>query len=153
MICGWLKGVHSRCVCGRLGKAEIVVSVKMLTELPFFEMAGMRKVAESKLNVHVAAALEKLEVLGFDVSLLSGLGYGERVVSEVGREPILGVLEELSLRDGGVRRRLVGLRSVYPRHGEFMAKLVELDVAGLAKTLKRLSFLAQTKVYLFWSKK
>ena len=119
---------------------------------PFFEMAGMRKVAESKLNVHVTTALEKLEMLGFDVSLLSGLSYGERKVSEVGREPILGVLEELSLKDGGVRRRLVCLRNVYPKHGEFMAKLVELDVAGLAKALKRLSFLAQVKVYLFWRK-
>jgi len=119
---------------------------------PFFEIAGMRKIAESKPNVHVTAALEKFEMLGFDVSLLSGLSYGECVVSEVGRDPILNVLEELSLKDGGVRRRLVSLRNVYPKHGEFMAKLVELDVAGLAKALKRLSFLSQTKVYLFWCK-
>ena len=120
---------------------------------PFFEMAGMRKITESKPSTAVVEALGKLEALGLDMSLLSGLSYGERVVSEVGREPILGVLEELSLKDGGVRRRLVGSRNIYPKHGEFMAKLVELDVAGLAKALKRLSFLAQTKAYLFWSKK
>ena len=137
----------------KVGTACVEAIAVMARYNPFFEMAGMRKVAESKLNVHVASALEKLEVLGFDVSLLSGLSYGERVVSEVGREPILGVLEELSLKDGGVRRRLVCLRNVYPKHGEFMAKLVELDVAGLAKALKRLSFLAQVKAYLFWSKK
>jgi hypothetical protein len=91
--------------------------------------------------------------LGFDVALLAGVQYGERLVSEVGREAVLDMLEELSRRDGGVRRRLVGLRNVYPRHEEFMAKAAELDVAGLAKALKRLSFMAQTKVYLFWSKK
>jgi ABC-type lipoprotein export system ATPase subunit/GNAT superfamily N-acetyltransferase len=120
---------------------------------PFFERAGMRRIAESKPSPHVVGALERLGGLGFDVALLAGVQYGERVVSEVGREAVLDMLEELSRRDAGVRRRLVGLRNVYPRHEEFMAKAAELDVAGLAKALKRLSFMAQTKVYLFWSKK
>ncbi len=33
-----------------------------------------------------------------------------------------------------------------------MAKVAELDAANLALALKRLSFMAQTKVYLFWRK-
>ena len=41
---------------------------------------------------------------------------------------------------------------VYPKHDEFMSKIRELDAAGLAKALKRLSFMAQSKVYLFWRK-
>ena len=97
-------------------------------------------------------AAERLGELGFDSALLAGVAYGERVVCEVGREAVLGVLESLSKRDAGVRRRLVGLRSVYPRHEEFVAKVAELDAAGLAKALKRLSFMAQAKVYLFWRK-
>jgi GNAT superfamily N-acetyltransferase len=120
---------------------------------PFFERAGMRKIAESKPSVHVTVALERLGVLGFDSALLAGVAYGERKVSEVGCEAVLGVLEELSRKDAGVRRRLVGLRNVYPRHEEFLAKVAGLDVAGLALALKRLSFMAQVKVYLFWSKK
>jgi ABC-type lipoprotein export system ATPase subunit/GNAT superfamily N-acetyltransferase len=119
---------------------------------PFFERAGMRRIAESKPSVHVTGALERLEALGFDVALLAGVQYGKRVVSEVGREQVSAVLQELSQEDAGVRRRLVGLRSVYPRHEEFVAKICELDAAGLAKALKRLSFMAQSKVYLFWRK-
>jgi energy-coupling factor transporter ATP-binding protein EcfA2 len=119
---------------------------------PFFERAGMRRIAESKPSPHVTGALERVGGLGFDCALLAGVCYGERVVSEVGRKAVLDVLEELSKRDAGVRRRLVGLHNVYPRHEEFMAKAAELDVAGLAKALKRLSFMAQTKVYLFWRK-
>jgi hypothetical protein len=46
----------------------------------------------------------------------------------------------------------VGALFVRFRHAEFMAKVSMLDVEGLAKMLKRLSFLAQTKVYLFWKK-
>jgi tRNA(Met) C34 N-acetyltransferase TmcA len=119
---------------------------------PFFEKAGMRKIAESKPSPHVTSALERLGKLGFDVALLAGVQYCERKVSEVGREAVSVVLEALSKRDAGVRRRLVGLRNVYPKHEEFMAKAAELDVAGLALALKRLSFMAQTKVYLFWRK-
>jgi hypothetical protein len=44
------------------------------------------------------------------------------------------------------------LRNVYPRHEKFVAKVAELDAAGLAKALKRLSFMVQAKVYLFWRK-
>ena len=120
---------------------------------PFFEKAGMRKIAESKPSVPVAAALEQLGNLGFDVALLAGVHYCEQKVSEVGCEAVSAVLEALSKRDAAVRRRLAGLRGVYPKHEEFLAKLRGLGVAGLALALKRLSFMAQTKVYLFWSKK
>jgi ABC-type lipoprotein export system ATPase subunit/predicted N-acetyltransferase YhbS len=137
---------------GRAGTACVEAVAVMARYNPFFERAGMRRIAESKPSPHVTAALERLGVLGFDSALLAGVQYGERVVSEVGREAVLDVLEELSRRDAGVRRRLVGLRNVYPRHEEFMAKAAELDVAGLALALKRLSFMAQTKVYLFWRK-
>jgi predicted N-acetyltransferase YhbS len=119
---------------------------------PFFERAGMRRIAESKPSAAVVDALECLGGLGFDCALLGGVAYGERVVGEVGCEAVLRVLEELSLGDAGVRRRLAVLKSVYPRHEEFMAKVSSFDVCGLAKVLKRLSFLAQTKVYLFWKR-
>jgi ABC-type lipoprotein export system ATPase subunit len=137
----------------RAGTACVEAVAVMARYNPFFEKAGMRWIAESKPSPHVVGALERFEGLGFDCALLAGVCYGERVVSEVGREAVLDVLEELSRRHAGVRRRLVGLRNVYPRHEEFMAKAAELDTHGLAKALKRLSFMAQTKVYLFWRKK
>jgi hypothetical protein len=77
----------------------------------------------------------------------------ERVVSEVGCTAVSAVLEELSKRHASVRRRLAGLSTtVYPRHEEFTVKICEFDAAGLASVLKQLSFMTQTKVYLFWRK-
>lgn len=137
----------------RAGTACVEAVAVMARYNPFFEKAGMQRIAESKPSPHVVGALERFEGLGFDVALLAGVQYGKRMVSEVGHEAVLNVLEELSKRDAGVRRRLAGLRNVYPKHEEFMAKICEFDAAGLAKALKRLSFMAQTKVYLFWSKK
>lgn len=112
----------------------------------------MQRIAESKHSPHVTNALERLSDLGFDCALLAGVQYCEKKIAEVGRKTVSAVLAELSHRDAAVRRRLAGLHSVYPKHEEFMAKVAELDAAGLALALKRLSFIAQTKVYLFWRK-
>gem|GEM_PF-7016094 len=46
----------------------------------------------------------------------------------------------------------MSVNKTYPSHEEFMEKLRRLDDVGLVATLKRLSFLAQTKVYLLWKK-
>jgi len=48
------------------------------------------------------------------------------------------------------RKRLLALSSVYPSHEEFLEKLNLASGEDLAVILKRLAFLAQTKVYLFW---
>jgi hypothetical protein len=40
----------------------------------------------------------------------------------------------------------------YPTHREFVKKIRGFSDEGLAKALKTLGFLAQTKVYLFWKK-
>jgi len=50
------------------------------------------------------------------------------------------------------RRRLLALSSVYPTHEEFLEKMGRAGCEDLAVVLKRLAFMAQTKVYLFWRK-
>jgi hypothetical protein len=119
---------------------------------PFFERAGMQRVAESKPSAAVTEALAALERLGFDCALLPCAGYVEKRISLVGCGEIAGLLETLSQQDAAVRKRLANLQSVYPKHEEFALKLRGLDAASLAQVLKRLSFLAQKKVYLFWKK-
>jgi hypothetical protein len=71
----------------------------------------------------------------------------------VDKDEVVRVLEELSRREGVLRKRLLALSAVYPSHGEFLEKLKRLDDGDLAVVLKRLGFLVQSKVYLFWDKK
>ncbi|MCW4025315.1 MAG: ATP-binding cassette domain-containing protein [Candidatus Bathyarchaeota archaeon] len=118
---------------------------------PFFENAGMRKITESQPSKHVTAALEKLEKLGFDTALLSATSISERKMEQVGAEAVKTVLLELSQKDAGVRRRLVNIKNVYPRHPEFAEKITQLKPSELAISLKKLGFIAQSKIYLFWS--
>jgi ABC-type lipoprotein export system ATPase subunit/GNAT superfamily N-acetyltransferase len=119
---------------------------------PFFEHAGMNRITESKPSTAVIEALEQLNKLGFDSALLADTNYSEHIINKVGCEAVTTVLSELSTHDAAVRRRLAGLRNIYPKHEEFTAKIATLNACELAKVLKRLSFLAQVKVYLFWSK-
>ncbi len=119
---------------------------------PFFERAGMQKVAESKPSTHVSRALQELEQLGFDPVMMASASYNQQKLQQTNAKPILDILTELSRHDGGIRRRLACTKNIYPKHEEFAAKIEKLDVAELAVVLKRLSFCAQSKVYLFWKK-
>jgi ABC-type transport system involved in cytochrome c biogenesis ATPase subunit/GNAT superfamily N-acetyltransferase len=120
---------------------------------PFFEKAGMQRVAESKPSNYITHALQQLEQLGFDTALLAGTTYTQQKIQTTGTKPIQTILEQLSLHDGSVRRRLANLKNIYPKHQEFTEKIISLNAADLAVALKKLSFCAQTKVYLFWDSK
>jgi hypothetical protein len=119
---------------------------------PFFEHAGMKRITESKPTAAVTEALQKLEQLGFESALLANTNYNEHKINKTICKTITAILTELSMHDAAVRRRLAGLRNIYPKHQEFTTKIATLNAHELAKTLKRLSCSAQTKVYLFWSK-
>jgi ABC-type lipoprotein export system ATPase subunit/GNAT superfamily N-acetyltransferase len=119
---------------------------------PFFERAGMWKIAESKPSVNLLRALGQLQKLGFSPSLLGSVNENLKLIKCVGRSKVVGILVELCEKDGVLRKRLFALSSVYPSCGEFLEKLGRLSCGDLAVVLKRLAFLAQTKVYLFWRK-
>jgi ABC-type ATPase with predicted acetyltransferase domain len=148
-------GLGAKLIAETLSQAETtcVETVAVMAKYnPFFEKAGMQRIAESKPSIHMALALWQLEVLGFDLALMAGTSYNEQKIKDVGITPIVDVLVELSQHDGSIRRRLSNLKNIYPKHEEFTAKIVEFNASELALALKRLSFCAQSKVYLFWKK-
>ncbi|MEM3162639.1 MAG: hypothetical protein QW056_06615, partial [Candidatus Bathyarchaeia archaeon] len=118
---------------------------------PFFEKAGMQKIAETKPNRHLQEAIEKLNALGFKPIMLQSLKHNIEKIMKVGKEIVIEILAELSEKGGIPRKRIIATSKAYPNHGEFVEKLKKLNVEELAEALKRLSFLAQTKVYLFLS--
>jgi ABC-type lipoprotein export system ATPase subunit/GNAT superfamily N-acetyltransferase len=116
---------------------------------PFFEKAGMQKIMESKPNPDVLHAIEQLRRLGFNPVMLGSPNYNTQKIRLVGKDKVARILEELSKHEGALRKRLMSSRRVYPKHEEFMEKIGGLRDEDVAQTLKRLEFLAQTKVYLF----
>ncbi|RLI21503.1 hypothetical protein DRO45_02215, partial [Candidatus Bathyarchaeota archaeon] len=78
------------------------------------------------------------------------LNYNKKKIEEKGKQKIIKILEEISAKNSAARKRLASLQKAYPTHKEFLQKTEKMNTENLAKTLKRISFLSQTKVYLFW---
>jgi hypothetical protein len=119
---------------------------------PFFEHAGMKRIAESKPATAVTKALQQLNTLGFNPTLLANLNYNEHTINKTSREAVTTILTDLSLHDSNIRKRLTATRNIYPKHEEFTTKITKLNAYELAKVLKRLSFTAQSKIYLLEQK-
>jgi hypothetical protein len=137
-----------------LAGTDCVEAVAVMAKYnPFFERAGMRKIAESKPSKAVAEALRKLETLGFDSALLGSSTYNQQKLQQTDTQTVTAILTELSEHDGGIRRRLVNTKNPYPRHQEFIEKIANYTEAELAEALKRLSFANQTKTYVFYKSK
>jgi ABC-type lipoprotein export system ATPase subunit/GNAT superfamily N-acetyltransferase len=120
---------------------------------PFFERGGMRKIMESKPNPNVLVAIEELRRLGFNPIMLGSVNYNMEKIREVGRNKIESILIGFCRKEGSLRKRLLSFHRLYPKQAEAEAKIKATSMEILAKIIKRLNFLAQTKVYLFWAKR
>ena len=132
------------------GTPCIEASAVMAKYNPFFEKAGMKKIAESKPNKYTTNALKQLEDLGFDVAMFSSKVYIEQKLMQTGTQPIINILTEISKHDHTVSRRIAKIKNVYPTQEEFVQKIAHAPPQEIAETLSRLGFCTQSKVYLFW---
>jgi ABC-type transport system involved in cytochrome c biogenesis ATPase subunit/predicted N-acetyltransferase YhbS len=119
---------------------------------PFFEKAGMQKIAESKPNPNVLKAIEQLCQIGFNPIMLGSVNYNKQKIKEVDREEVQRILIHFCKKEGALRKRLLSFHKVYPKQAQAEARIKDASTELLAKMIKRLNFLAQTKVYLFWKK-
>jgi len=121
---------------------------------PFFEKAGMKKIAETKPNEVILEAIEKLRDLGFNPVFLSSTKHN---LTRLYNEPIMPpqvreVLKFVSKKGGGgiYRKRIAAVSGAYIKHEEFCRRVDSASLEKLAKMLRVAATLAQTKVYLFW---
>jgi len=118
---------------------------------PFAEKAGMKKILESKPDPAVLEAIEKLRKLGFNPVFLSSEKCNKHQLRALrSAHSVKTILEDLSKAVGIYRKRLLSGHKAYYTHKEFCKHMEGADVKKLAKMLRILSFLTQTKVYLFW---
>jgi len=137
------------------GKPYVETVAVMAKYNPFFERAGMQKIVESTPSKHVLNAIEKLRSLGFNPILLSSEKTNMRTLEKMSKkevEELKTILKALCRRERGYGRRLLKTKSVFPKPDEIWKAIEEASLERLAKTLRILSFLAQTKVYLIWRK-
>jgi len=65
-------------------------------------------------------------------------------------EQVKKVFKEVSRSSGVYRKRIMSVHEAYLTHKQFCDRIDRASIEKLAKMLRILSFLTQTKVYLFW---
>jgi len=129
------------------GKPCVEMIAVMARYNPFAEHAGMQKICESKPDKSILDAVAELQKLGFTPYLLAVPEYNKRMLK--GQVP--QVKEILSSFSYPYNRRIAG------QHGHFTQEdyqkwLKKAKRDDLARALRRLAQLNQSKVYLFWKK-
>jgi len=146
-------GLGSRLVRDTLplvGRKYVETMAVMARYNPFFEKAGMIRIAERRPPERVRETLRVLEDLGFKRYLLTSVEYNLERLKELTDEDIRRVKDALTAT--GQYKRLMTTRKAYPRKKEFKRWIENQSLEVIAKVLCRLAVLAETKVYLFWKR-
>jgi len=121
---------------------------------PFAEKAGMRRIAVQQPTEGVLRISELLSDFGFDLQLLGSNRYVFSKIEELNPAQI-GKLKELFIKNKHPRFKkefAVSRHQPFGKTSDYVACLENADLTKMAKLIKLVGMLLQTKVYLFWRK-
>ena len=120
---------------------------------PFAEKAGMTKIALQQSVESISAVSKALFELGFDLQLLGSDRYIKGKLETLSPEQIRK-LKEAFIKNKHPRFKKEFAMSRHQPFGgasDYFVCMMKADSAKLAKLIKLVGVLMQTKVYLFWS--
>ena len=139
-----------------VGRRYVELIAVMAQYNPFAEHAGMKRIQETEPHPSVWRAVDRLHEMGFDPTMMASEAYNLRQLCELSddaidrvRETLLGVSTHYYKR---LSRGGPGSSLAYIRKAQMRDWLWEQPRESLAKSLRILSVLSETKVYLFWSR-
>lgn len=143
-------GLGSRLVSETLrlqGRRHVELVAVMALYSPFAERAGMRLVRRTEPAAGVLRAVDGLRGLGFDPGRMASRRYNRSVLE--GLDPGL-VVDAFGPVGGGFTFRRLTRGVSMSTKAEFAGWLASQDLDGLAKTIRILGVLSQSKAYLYW---
>jgi ABC-type ATPase with predicted acetyltransferase domain len=117
---------------------------------PFFEKAGMTKIAERKPHKSILKAVEQLQKLGFNPVFLASKQMNQQKLESVNLKQVAEVKQALLSVSNIYYKRLASAGQAFLTRADFEKTLKSTTLEKLAQMLSALSVLTQTKVYLFW---
>jgi ABC-type lipoprotein export system ATPase subunit len=127
---------------------------------PFFEKAGMKKVAEKKPDERLVKLKTELEKLGFGQPFLSSVGYNANKLRKLAKDQIEGIKRALiECKHFFLRKIVIGKKECRSKLNEkekwkiYAKKVQNMSPGELARILSIVARLTQVKVYLIWSQK
>jgi len=133
-----------------VGRPYVEVMAVMAQYNPFFERAGMRRIAERSVDPSILRAVKTLESLGFKSYLLSSTQANLNHLKTLRESELERVREAVLQVSSGYYKRLRSTGETFVKKKEFDEWIHKIPPETLAKVISRLAVLAETKVYLFW---
>jgi hypothetical protein len=121
---------------------------------PFAEKAGLQKVTEQRILESMLAIAALLSQFGFDLQLLSSERYVSQKLGDLNSSE-RNKLKELFIKNKHPRFEkefAVSLHQPFGKTSDYVKCIEKADYIKMAKLVKLVGILLQTKVYLFWSK-
>jgi hypothetical protein len=114
----------------------------------FFEKAGMTKIAEITPNPQILTVVEKLRALNFSPIFLTSERTNLNKLQNMTEIEVSKVRTAIKEVKDIYRKRVTGTKQEFLNKEEYKDIVDAADTAKLAKMLRILGFLTQTKVYL-----
>lgn len=111
---------------------------------PFFEKAGMKRIAKSVPDKSLVRAVERLRTLGFNPVLLASEKNNLLRLQRMSEEEVIECRRALLSISSGYYKRLKGAHKAYVKKGEFKEFVENATLECLAKVLRKLAILTQT---------
>lgn len=121
---------------------------------PFAEKAGMKKISEQKPSEEALQVADVLTSLGFDLRLLGSQKHVLDKLQSLSPEQIETLKEAFVKNDHPrFRREIAANRHMhYGTTAAYAEGIKNINMERMAKFVKIVGMLLQTKVYLFWNK-
>jgi GNAT superfamily N-acetyltransferase len=118
---------------------------------PFFERAGMRKIAESEPVRNVFKVVNMLKMFGFNITFLRSKKYVLKKIASLNAQE-LAMLREVFAENKHPRfMKEFSFHDPFGKSRIYRKALESADLEKLTKLIGICAMLLQTKVYLFWS--
>jgi ABC-type ATPase with predicted acetyltransferase domain len=137
-----------------VGTKYIEMIAVMAKYSPFAEKAGMQKVAQQESVESISAVSEALLGVGFDAQLLGSQRYVQGKLESLRLEQVKK-LKAAFIKNKHPRFKKEFAASRHQPFGktsDYITSILKADSAKLAKLIKLVGMLQQTKVYLFWER-
>ncbi|MGD0405093.1 MAG: hypothetical protein ABSB10_00370 [Candidatus Bathyarchaeia archaeon] len=121
---------------------------------PFAEKAGMQKIAKQQSADSISEVSKTLSNLGFDLQLLGSERYVRAKLESLNPKQMCQ-LKEAFIKNKHLRFKkefAVSRHQPFGKTSDYLNCIQNADVSKIAKLVKLVGMLLQTKVYLFWKK-
>jgi ABC-type ATPase with predicted acetyltransferase domain len=137
----------------RAGTPNVELIAVMAKYSPFAEKAGMQKVIEQQSVEGLKTLTQTLLQLSFDVQLLGSQHYVQSKLESLNEEQIRELKTAFMENKHPRFKKEVASsrREPYGKTVDYLAYIQMADSVKMARLIKVLAMLSQTKVYLFWN--